>query len=138
MTNFFFGNWGYAETIFGSSVKPVLISHSKRTPKIGFQYRFLLDAGQKYCRMLRGEHSAILSTSIKLPFSIKTLILSIFKWLLKTGLTVQSLSLSLSHMTNLSLPAQAPGADKAPFMSVGVLLSCCLSTRDSITHSLYR
>ena len=35
-----------------------------------------------------GEHSAIFSTSIKLPFSIKTLVLSIFKWPLKTGFTV--------------------------------------------------
>ena len=38
--------------------------------------------------MLQGEHSAKLSTSIKLPFSIKTLVLSIFKWPLKTGFTV--------------------------------------------------
>ena len=38
--------------------------------------------------MLRGEHSAILSTFIKLPFLIKIFILSIFEWLLKTGLTV--------------------------------------------------
>ena len=60
----------------------------KRTPEIGFQYRLLLNGGQKYCKMLQGEHSAILSTSIKLPFSIKTLVSSISKWLLKTGFTV--------------------------------------------------
>ena len=30
-----------------------------------------LNAGQKYCRMLQGEHSAILLTFIKLPFVIK-------------------------------------------------------------------
>ena len=72
-------------------VKPALSSHSKRTPKIGFQYRLSLNAGQKYCRMLQGEHSAILSTFIKLPFSIKTFVLSIFKWLLKTGFTVIAL-----------------------------------------------
>ena len=41
------------------------------------------DAGHKYCRMLQREHSKILSASIKLPFSIKTLVLSIFKWPLK-------------------------------------------------------
>ena len=64
----------------------------RRTPTIGFQYRLLLNAGQKYCRMLQGEHSAILSTSIKLSFSIKTLVLSIFEWLLKTGFTVARLS----------------------------------------------
>ena len=38
--------------------------------------------------MLQGEHSAILLTCIKLPFSFKTLVLSIFKWPLKTGFTV--------------------------------------------------
>ena len=40
--------------------------------------------------MLQGEHSAILSTFIKLPFSIKTFVLSIFKWPLKTGFTIIS------------------------------------------------
>ena len=34
------------------------------------------------------EHSAILSTFIKLPFSIKTFVLSIFGCPLKTGFTV--------------------------------------------------
>ena len=34
-----------------------------------------LNAGQKYCRMLQGEHSAILLTSIKLPFAIKIFVL---------------------------------------------------------------
>ena len=34
------------------------------------------------------EHSAILSTSIKLPSIFKTFILSIFEWPLKTGLTL--------------------------------------------------
>ena len=36
---------------------------SKR-PKIGIQYQLSLNAGQKYCRMLQGEHSAILLTII--------------------------------------------------------------------------
>ena len=39
--------------------------------KIVFQDRLSLNAGQKYCRMLQGEHFAILSTFIKLPFVIK-------------------------------------------------------------------
>ena len=34
------------------------------------------------------EHSAILSTFIKLPFVIKICVLSIFEWPLKTGFTV--------------------------------------------------
>ena len=33
--------------------------HSKR-PKIGFQDQLSLNAGKKYCRMVQGEHSAIL------------------------------------------------------------------------------
>ena len=38
--------------------------------------------------MLQGEHSAILSTFIKLPFVIKISVLSIFEWLFYTGFTV--------------------------------------------------
>ena len=60
---------------------------SKR-PKIGFQDQLSLNAGQKYCRMLQGEHSAILSTFIKLPFVIKVFVLSIFEWPFYTGFTV--------------------------------------------------
>ena len=70
------------------TVKPVLSSHSKITSEIGFQYQLSPNAGQKYCRMLQGEHSAILSTFNKLPFFVKTFVLSIFKWPLKTGFTV--------------------------------------------------
>ena len=55
-------------------------------PKIGFQDQLSLNAGQKYCRMLQGEHSAILSTFIKLPFVIKIFVLSIFEWPFYTGL----------------------------------------------------
>ena len=64
---------------FIDTVKPVLSGHSKRTPKIGFQ-DISLSAGQNYCRMLQGEHSAILSTFIKLLFVIKIFVLSIFEW----------------------------------------------------------
>ena len=38
--------------------------------------------------MLQGEHSAILSTFIKLSFVIKIFVLSTFEWPLKTGFTV--------------------------------------------------
>ena len=47
-----------------------------------------LNAGQTYCRMLQGEHSAILSTFIKLPIITQIFVLSIFEWPLKTGFTV--------------------------------------------------
>ena len=49
---------------------------SKR-PQIGFQDQSSLKAGQKYCRMLQREHSAVLLTFIKLPFVIKIFVLSI-------------------------------------------------------------
>ena len=58
---------------------------SKR-PKIGFQGHLLLNVCLKYCRMLQGEHSAILLTFIKLPFVIKTFVLSIFEWLFYSDL----------------------------------------------------
>ena len=45
--------------------------------KNGFQDQLSLNAGQKYCRMLQGEHSAILSTFINQPHVIKTFALSI-------------------------------------------------------------
>ena len=74
---------------------------SKR-PKNGFQDQLSLNAGQKYCRM-QGEHSAILSTFIKLPFVIKTFVLSIFEWPLKTGFTVHSAKSSLSRIVTIKI-----------------------------------
>ena len=62
-------------------------SPSKR-PKIGFQDQFSLNAGQKYCRMLQGEHSAILSTFINQAFVMKIFVLSIFERPFYTGFTV--------------------------------------------------
>ena len=52
----------------------------KKRLKICFQNQLSLNAGQKYCRMLQGDHSAILSIFIKLPFVIKIFVLSIFEW----------------------------------------------------------
>ena len=60
---------------------------SKR-PKIHFPNQLLLDAGQKYCRMLQVEHSAILTTFNKLPIVIRIFVLSIFEWPIYTGFTV--------------------------------------------------
>ena len=42
-----------------------------KIPKIGYQDQLTLNAGQKSCRMLQGEHSAILSTFNKLPLSLR-------------------------------------------------------------------
>ena len=40
-----------------------------------------LNEGQKYCRMLQGEHSAMLLTFNKLPFVIKIFLFVFFEWL---------------------------------------------------------
>ena len=60
----------------------------KSVSKNGFQEWLLLNACQKYCRMLPLEHSAILLTCIKLPFVIMIFVLSIFEWPVKTGFSV--------------------------------------------------
>ena len=70
-------------------------------PQIGFEDQLSLNAGQKYCRMLQGEHSAILSTFIKqgehsaihlifinLPFVIKIVVVCIFEWPFYTGFVI--------------------------------------------------
>ena len=57
----------------------------QKRQKIGYQYQLSLNAGQRYCRMLQGEHSAILSIFIKLPFVIKILVFSIFEWPFYSG-----------------------------------------------------
>ena len=44
------------------------------------------------------EHSAILSTFIKLPIVIKIFVLSIFEWPLKTGFTVYEYCVSNSYI----------------------------------------
>ena len=56
--------------------------------QIGFQDQLSLYAGQKYCRMPKGEHSTLIySTFIYLPFVIKIYILSILSG---TGFTVKT------------------------------------------------
>ena len=43
-----------------------------------FQDQLSLNAGQTYCRMLQGEHSAMRSTFIMLPFVINIFAFTIF------------------------------------------------------------
>ena len=59
-----------------------------KRPKFGFQYQLLLNEGQKYCRMLQVEHSAILSTFIKLSIGFKIILFLFFEWPFYTGFTV--------------------------------------------------
>ena len=76
---------------FNTAVKPVYNGHSQKD-RNGFQDRLSLNAGQKYCRML--QHSAILSTFIKLSFVIQTYVLSTLEWVLCTGFTVYDFLIS--------------------------------------------
>ena len=69
-------------------VKIFTVKPLEKKTKISFQDLLSPNAGQKYCRMLQGEHSAILSTFIMLSFVINIFVLSIFEWSLKTGFTV--------------------------------------------------
>ena len=67
-----------------NTVAPVLSGHPKRTKKKFFKTDYRL----MQVKSIEGEHSAMLSTVIKLPFSIKTFVLYILEWPLKTGFTV--------------------------------------------------
>ena len=90
-------------TIWFTYSKTCLKQSLKKKTKIGFQGKLCLNAGQKYCRMLQGEHSAILSTFIKLPSVIKIFVLSIFEWPLKTGFTVRKSFLNIhAHISSES------------------------------------
>ena len=73
------GGWGQLYCMSLLSGSPLKIGYSKtfvkqplsKRQKIDFQDQLSLNASQKYCRMLQGEHSAILSTFIQLQFVIK-------------------------------------------------------------------
>ena len=65
------------------TVKPPL---SKR-PKLVFKTNYRLIQVRSIAECSR-EHSAILSTFIKLPFVFKIFVLSIFEWPFYTGFTV--------------------------------------------------
>ena len=67
-----------------------LSGHSKRRPKLGFKTEYCLLQVKSIAECSpseysKGDHSAILLTFIKLPFVIKSFVLSIFEWPLKTG-----------------------------------------------------
>ena len=70
--------------IFSKTFVKLLVT---KRPKICFQDQLLLNDGQKYCSMLQGEHTAILSTFIKLPFVTKIFVLSILEWPFYRGFT---------------------------------------------------
>ena len=83
------------------SLHPYLLSKTDtfKRPKIGFQNQSWLNAGHKYCRMLQGEHSAILWIFIKLWFVIR-----IFVCLFLSGRVGSVLLYVLSHRSGNNSP----------------------------------
>ena len=65
--------WWYSKTFLKRSLKKDKLS---------------LNTGQKYCRMLQGEHSAILWPSLSYYLLLRSLFFVFFEWLLKTCSTV--------------------------------------------------
>ena len=73
------------DALFQHMVKPVYNDQSQKDQTLFYKTKYCL-CRSKYCRMLQVEHSAILSTFIKISFVIKILVLSIFERPLKTVL----------------------------------------------------
>ena len=71
--------------------------------------------------MLQGEHSALLLTFIKLPFFIKTFVLSIFEWPLKAGFTVNKIIVQYSYTVNCIL------SSKTSLLHKHIFLGDCLN-----------
>ena len=82
--------------------------------------------------MLQGEHSAILSTFIKLPFVFKTFVLSMFEWPLKTGFTVPPFGIVYIPYGLINAPLEyvcVPfDLSNAPLEFVSVQSHCCSRT----------
>ena len=79
-------------TIRSKLLSMYLYTGNQEDQKVGFRDGHSLNAGLKYCRMLQGEQYAIHSTCIKISSVLKTFVLSIFEWPLKTGFTVSYIS----------------------------------------------
>ena len=77
-------DWGI---FFDHTVKPVFTANLKKDRKLVFKTNYRLMQVKSITECLR-EHYAILLTFIKLPFVIKTFVLSIFEWPFHTGFTV--------------------------------------------------
>ena len=61
------------------TVKSVLSDHSKRRPKMEFQYQLTLNAGQKYCRMLSWSILQYFRPSLSYHLSLRPLFLYVFE-----------------------------------------------------------
>ena len=73
------GLWSVMMAYFGHTVNPVLSGKSKKDQTLVFNTEYRLMQVKSNAACSQGEHSAILSTLIKLPFFNKTFDLSFFK-----------------------------------------------------------
>ena len=73
--------------------------------------------------MLQWEHSAILSTFIKLSFANKTFVLSIFEWPLKTGFTIYLLNRNFNAILQLYWQLDAKVVVSSISIIVGLVCS---------------
>ena len=81
---------------------------SLKTVENWFQYHLSLNAGEKYCRMLQREHSALLLTFIRLPFVINIFVLSFL-----SGRFTQVLLYIQMHSRKFSVEANTMNPDRA-------------------------
>ena len=77
--------WGFSEQ-GPIAIKPVQNGHSPKDRKFVVKTNYCLTTVKS---IAEGEHSAILSTFIKLSIVIKIFVLCIFDWLFYTGFTVK-------------------------------------------------
>ena len=84
--------------------------HSQKDQKLVFKTNYSLMQVKSIA-----EHSAILSTFIKLPFGIKIFVLSIFEWPFYTGFTVR---FSHSLIMHVHLSSRARDYNVDPFIYV--------------------
>ena len=77
-------NLGWSIVYSITCLKPPL----KKLLNIGFQDRLLLNAGQKYCRMLQESILQYFRPSLSYHISLRPLFCLFFEWPLKTGFTV--------------------------------------------------
>ena len=109
----------------------------KTTKQCFFQYRVSLNAGQKYCRMLQEEHSAILSTFIKLPSVIKIFVLSILNGRLRQVLLNLSFSRFLFNVDvdGLVTLVHHHPEDEHEILSLKKVLASTLSARVQVRNT---
>ena len=87
-----------------NTVKPVLSGHSKRRPNIVYSDQFLLNAGQKYCRMLQESILQYFQPSLSYHLSFRTLLCLFLSGRLRHVLLYQATTVRQPLMFERQLP----------------------------------